>query len=378
MGFMLYAFELSGEHPTLPVSEVLAALESLGLECSVFETYKSCLLVDLQSKTWTDENVQSAALTDDDIFDLMKTVMPNVLAMTHAISRVIHITDVSEDAIIGAAETFPAAAYLKEGQTFVVRAKRIGDNSVLKSVDLEGRIGGRIHRQGFFASLKNADVVFRLTLTDKAIFGVLAADIDRGAYEHRSPQKKPFFYPGVLMPRVARALCNIAGITKESVVVDPFCGTAGILLEAGLLGAQVIGVDAQKKIIDGADVNMSAYCAKTGRLLSKEEREKQMHPKYDLMVGDACGLPIADESADAIITDPPYGRSAAIKADSIEKLYNDSFKEMYRILKKEKKAVVVSEMSIENFAENAGFQITAIYKQRVHRSLTRTITVLKK
>jgi tRNA G10 N-methylase Trm11 len=35
-------------------------------------------------------------------------------------------------------------------------------------------------------------------------------------------------------------------------------------------------------------------------------------------------------------------------------------------------------MDIEKFAENAGFEISAIYKQRVHRSLTRTITVLQK
>ena len=368
MGFMLYAFELSGEHPKLPAAEVLAVLKSCGLEYSVFETYKSCLLVDIQSK----------ALTDDDVFDLLKKKMPNVLAMTHSISRVIHITDVLEDDIIKAAENFPAASYLKKGQTFVVRAKRIGDNSVLKSVDLEGRIGGRIYKQGFRASLKNADAVFRLTLSDKAVFGLLVTEIDRGAYEHRSPQKKPFFYPGVLMPRVARSICNIAGVTKGSVAVDPFCGTAGILLEAGLLGAKVIGIDAQKKIIDGADVNMSAYASETGCLLSKEEREKNLCPKYDLLVGDACGLPVADEIADAVITDPPYGRSAAIKADSIEKLYETSFKEMYRILKKEKKAVVVSEMGIERFAENAGFKISAIYKQRVHRSLTRTITVLQK
>ena len=353
----------------LPAAEVLAALESCGLECSVFETYNSCLLAE----------IRSPVMTDDDVLDLLITKMPNVLAMTHAVFRVIHITDVSEDDIIKAAENFPAASYLKEGQTFVVRAKRIGDNSVLKSVDLEGRIGGRIYKQGFKASLKNADVVFRLTLCDKAVFGILAAEIDRGAYEHRSPQKKPFFYPGVLMPRVARSLCNIAGVTKGSVVIDPFCGTAGILLEAGLLGAKVIGVDAQKKIIAGADVNMSAYSAETGFVLSKDERENEnLCPKYDLLVGDACRLPFTDEIADVIITDPPYGRSAAIKADSLEKLYHESFKEMYRILKQNKKAVVVSEINVEKFAEDAGFKISAIYKQRVHRSLTRTMTVLQK
>ncbi|WNY29421.1 hypothetical protein MmiEs2_16500 [Methanimicrococcus stummii] len=366
---MLYAFELSGEHPLIPAAEVLSVLSSNGLEYSVFENYLSCLVVDIFSDS----------VSDEDIFLMMRNVMPDVLAMTHSISKVIEIVDVDEETILSAAERFNAADYLKTGETFVVRAKRLGDNSVLKSVDLEGKIGGRIYRQGFRASLKGADVTFRLTLTDKAVFGVLAATVDRGAYEHRSPQKKPFFYPGVLMPRVARALSNIAGAQKGAVVVDPFCGTAGILLEAGLLGATAIGVDAQEKIIIGAAANMGGYAATTGELLSKAERDAGVDQiNYDLFVGDACGLPFEDEMADAIITDPPYGRSAAIKAESLERLYDESFKEMFRVLKIGKKAVVVSEIEVEKFAFDAGFQIENIYKQRVHKSLTRTITVLNK
>lgn len=368
---MLYAFELSGEHPEIPAAEVLSVLSFRGLEYSVHEKYLSCIVVDVYSN--------DPAVTDDDIFSMMCNVMPDVLAMTHAISKVIEIVDVDEETILSAAERFNAADYLSENETFVVRAKRLGDNSVLKSVDLEGKIGGRIYHQGFRASLKNADVTFRLTLTDKAVFGVLAAAVDRGAYEHRSPQKKPFFYPGVLMPRVARALSNIAGAKDGSIVVDPFCGTAGILLEAGLLGAKVLGVDAQEKIIIGAATNLGGYAQSTGLLLSKEERENGVDQiDYDLFVGDACGLPFDDETADVIITDPPYGRSAAIKAESLEKLYDESFKEMFRVLKSGKKAVVVSEIEVENFAENAGFVIKNVYKQRVHKSLTRTITVLNK
>lgn len=368
---MLYAFELSGEHPQIPAAEVLSVLMSRGLETSVAATYLSCLVVDISSP--------DPMVSDGDIFNMMQTEMPGILAMTHSISQVIDIVDVSEEAILEAAEQFSAADYLNSGETFVVRAKRLGDNSVLKSVDLEGRIGGRIYRQGFRASLKNADKVFRLTLTDKAVFGLLAAAVDRGAYEFRSPQKKPFFYPGVLMPRVARALCNIAGVGPGAVVVDPFCGTAGILLEAGLLGAKVIGIDAQEKIVIGADSNMSGYSLSTGCLLSKEERDAGADlPNYDLFVGDACGLPLADETIDAVITDPPYGRSAAIKAESLERLYAESFGEMYRILKPGKKAVVVSEIEVESFALAAGFEVEAVFKQRVHRSLTRTMTILRK
>lgn len=366
---MLYAFELSGEHPFLPSAEVLSALSARGLSGAVYAQYLSCLIVDITSET----------VSEEDIFFMMRNEMPNVLAMTHTISKVIEIIDLDEELILQAAENFKASAYLKDGETFVVRAKRLGDNSVFKSADLEGRIGGRIYRQGFRASLKNADVTFRLLLTEKAVFGVLVAAVDRGAYEDRSPQKKPFFYPGVLMPRVARALSNIAGAAKETLVIDPFCGTAGILLEAGLLGAQVIGVDAQEKIIIGAAANLGGYAQSTGELLSETERKcgnDLIH--YDLIVGDACGLPFEDETADAVITDPPYGRSAAIKAESLERLYEESFQEMFRVLKRGKKAVVVSEIDVQGFAGRAGFQIEEIWHQRVHKSLTRTITLLSK
>ncbi|MDV0446319.1 hypothetical protein MsAg5_01490 [Methanosarcinaceae archaeon Ag5] len=371
---MLYAFELSGEHQSLPAAEVLGTLASRNLNYAVFAEYKQCLVVDISSET----------LSNDDILLILKDDVSRVLAMSHTISRVIDIVDVSEESVLSMAENFPLDD-LKPGQTFVVRAKRMGDGTLLKSVDIEGRIGGRIFRRGFRADLKNPDVTFRLTLTDKAVFGVLVAAVDRGSYEHRSPQRKPFFYPGVLMPRVARALVNMAGVKEDAVVVDPFCGTAGILLEAGLLGAKVFGVDAQEKIIEGADLNMSGYSI-AGELLSKEERERNQNETdrpngrmdYELLAGDACRLPFKNEVADAIITDPPYGRSAAIKAESLELLYEKSFLETYRILKRNRKAVVVSEIEVEAFAKNAGFDIQKVYKQRVHRSLTRTITVLEK
>ncbi|WNY25378.1 TRM11 family methyltransferase [Methanolapillus millepedarum] len=373
---MLYAFELSGEHQSLPVAEVLGTLTSRNLNYTVFAEYKQCLVADIFSET----------RSDNDIFQTLKDDISKVLAMSHTIFQVIDIVDVSEDDVLGLAENFPLDNYLKPGQTFVVRAKRMGDGTLLKSVDIEGRIGGRIFRRGFRADLSRPDVVFRLTLTDKAVFGVLVSAVDRGSYEHRSPQRKPFFYPGVLMPRVARALVNMAGVKENTIVVDPFCGTAGILMEAGLLGAKVFGVDAQEKIIEGAGMNMAGYSI-TGELLSKEEREKNQNESgpascgrmdYELLAGDACRLPFKNEIADAIVTDPPYGRSAAIKAESLEGLYEKSFLEMYRILKKNGKAVVVSEIEVEKFAKNAGFEIQKTYKQRVHRSLTRTMTVLEK
>lgn len=161
------------------------------------------------------------------------------------------------------------------------------------------------------------------------------------------------------MPRVARALVNIS--KPDGYLLDPFCGTGGILVEAGLIGIRVIGGDMQRKLLLGAKMNLDYY-----------------NTDYYLMYEDACRLALRDESVGAVVTDPPYGRSAAVKAESIEHLLSGSLKEIHRVLKKGKRAVFVSERQIEDLAEETGFKIIESHIQRVHKSLTRRILVLEK
>jgi len=275
--------------------------------------------------------------------------------------KVVGICYLDFDSIIKMADDSDVSEHIDSGETFVVRARRMKHNGSIKTEKVEGYLGGSIFRKGFRANLKEPDVVFRLIMTDSAVLGSLLTSIDRGAYEHRSPQKKPFFYPGVLMPRVARALVNISGVKPGEVLLDPFSGTAGILVEAGLLSAHVIGLEVRRKISHGARMNLDMFNA-----------------DYSLLVGDACGIALKDSSVDAIVTDPPYGRSAAIQAESLHHLYSGSFAEMYRVLKKGRLAVVVSELSVIDFADDAGFKVVTVFTQKIHKSLTRTFTVLRK
>jgi tRNA (guanine10-N2)-dimethyltransferase len=163
------------------------------------------------------------------------------------------------------------------------------------------------------------------------------------------------------MPHIARALVNISGIQSSELLLDPFCGAGGILVEAGLIGARVIGSDFQLKMVKGAKLNLDFYGA-----------------KYFLLISDACNLPLKNCCIDAIATDPPYGRSAKIEAKGIEDLYRRSLIEMHRVLKENKIAIVVSDRSIKSLAENAKFEVLEVIQQRVHKSLTRYIWVLKK
>jgi tRNA (guanine10-N2)-dimethyltransferase len=242
-----------------------------------------------------------------------------------------------------------------------VRAKRIKHHGNVNREFIEGRLGGSIFRKGFRANLRDPDVRFRFIMTDMAILGSVVASVDRGDYEHRAPHKKPFFYPGVLMPRVARALVNISQVKTGETLFDPFSGTAGVLVEGSLVGAHVIGIEVRRKISHGARMNLEEYNA-----------------DYSLLVGDACRVPLKDACIDAIVTDPPYGRSAAIRAESLHHLYSDSFAEMYRVLRMGRLAVVVSEIPVTGFAEKVGFSVIDKFTQKVHKSLTRTYTVLYK
>jgi len=51
---------------------------------------------------------------------------------------------------------------------------------------------------------------------------------------------------------------------------------------------------------------------------------------------------------------------------------------MFRVLKPGKLAIIVSEIDVTELVEKAGFTIKDRYLQRVHKSLTRKITVLQK
>ena len=336
---MLLAFELSGEHTTLPASEVIASLEAVCMDFKIILSLDGCLIIEIRKEAGT-----------------IAGILAKKLSMTHHITEVLGIGGANEEDVL---DTVEKANVEIEG-TYSIRIKRVREYSTIDTDEMEKRIGSIFFQRGARADLKNPTVQLRLLLTEnKSIFGRIMYSIDRSAYEARNPHYKPFFYPGVLMPRVARALVNIAKPEKN--LLDPFCGTGGILVEAGLMGTSVIGGDMQRKLLLGAKMNLDHY-----------------NIDHSLMYQDACRMALRDESMDAIVTDPPYGRSAAIKAESLEHMLSGSLGEIYRILKKGKRAVFISEREIEAMAKKAGFKVAQTHIQRVHKSLTRRICILEK
>jgi len=136
------------------------------------------------------------------------------------------------------------------------------------------------------------------------------------------------------------------------------CGTGGILVEAGLVDSDVVGLDAQAKMAAGARENLAHY----------------LGDGFDVCRGDATRLPFADDSVDGVVFDAPYGRQSKVEHGSLSALVEAALAEARRVAPA---AVVVGDRPYDDDADAAGWTVDTRFERRVHRSLTRHVHVLR-
>lgn len=90
---------------------------------------------------------------------------------------------------------------------------------------------------------------------------------------------------GMLPPKLAQILINLCGpLPKNSVILDPFCGTGVVLQEAILMGYRAYGTDINERMIKYTKQNIS-WLFKTYRKQSSEASEQ-----FEVSVGDATSF----------------------------------------------------------------------------------------
>ncbi len=353
---MQLAFELSLEHETLPKSEVLACLHALSISIAYAENMFSdgILVIDAQLSP------------DSELLD----VLSKRLGMTHCVYGIRGEGKPEEGEMPKLIKNADIDDIMEQGHTFAVRV-----NVKVKPLetDLERKVGEIIQQKGYKVNLTNPSKTFVLLFTKQTcFFCLLLHSVDKKQFEARKPHLRPFFSPGVIMPKFARALVNLSGIKERGLFLDPFCGTGGILIEAGLIGARIIGIDVQEKMVKGAEENLRDYGL-----------------NGDLIVGDASKIALQDNSVDAIVTDMPYGRSSLISGSGyfttdsrsgfLKRLYQNVLNEIHRVLKARGKVVVISNSSsIYSLSREYNFRVLENHKYRVHKSLNRYIAILEK
>jgi len=169
-------------------------------------------------------------------------------------------------------------------------------------------------------------------------------------FNSRRAHLRPNHYPASLHPKLARAMVNLTSL-REGRVLDPFCGTGGILLEAGLLGFELIGQDISPKMIEMSKENLDFYGIEA-----------------DLTQKDASDI---KNRFDAVVTELPFGKNTKVEGD-LKKLYERFLKAAYDSTD----VMVVSFPEIE--VDLCGWKRKQEFSIYLHKSLTKRVLTLVK
>ena len=339
-------FLLSGEHPTLPFSELTSILEAEGHRYRVLEELTQVLRVEAEV-----ECIGSVVLRS---------------AMTRICGIELMSCNAVSNEILQRTSSVPFEEFIERGESFVVRVRRVRESAPhLIGVELERRLGELVLNRvkGAKVNLTNPQKTFFGILTEKRfIFGLKMAEIPAKPLVERRPRKRPFFHPSAMPAKLARCMVNLAQPKMGELVLDPFCGTASILVEAGLIGCRVVGLDVKRRMVEGSLQNLRYYSVKP----------------EGMAVADARHLPIA--RFDCVVTDPPYGRSATTLGWSTRQIVKYFLSVIGETLPKGRRVCMASPKSLRigKMGEEWGLKHIGSHFAYVHRSLTREIAVFER
>jgi tRNA (guanine10-N2)-dimethyltransferase len=305
---MSYTYLLAGEGLELAEAELKGFLASHGLEKNV-------------------ERKNKLAFTESEPAQLKR------LALTHEITELLSRTDTEE----------PEIEYRPEN-SYAVRAKDLTEMD--RKEEVEEEIGGKISTKENSVDLERPEEVIKAYIfEDELIIGRLIEDIDRGLFEKRKNQKRPFSSPVSLDPVLARVLVNLSEVSAGESVLDPFCGTGGILIEAGLCGCGVAGTDVKEEMVKGTRKNLEEY-----GIIAHDIRESEVSEALEIF------------DTDVLITDLPYGKASKEEGSPVED---------FVVLLEEFNGRTVF---MWNKEELGGYK--ADFSVYVHRNLTRYIFII--
>ena len=228
-----YLFELGGENTELGKYEALELLKT--------ENYAPEIILD-------NKNIVVIEVSNE-----MEVRVVQRLAMTKRLSRIIFYhkeedLDISlkkiDEIDIGNC-SFAIRSLSKKKQPEKTLAKRLGEK-----VPLHNDI-----------NLTQPDVkilYYKDKMTIISIWNKNKETYYKKCLEHHI-KHRPFFSPISIHPRIARSMVNFSNCSVKKKIIDPFCGTGGILIEIVNMGITGIGIDILDKMIESSIGNLKHY-----------------------------------------------------------------------------------------------------------------------
>jgi len=151
---------------------------------------------------------------------------------------------------------------------------------------------------------------------------------------------------GMIPPKLAKTMINLANKDKAQLFLDPFCGMGTILEELILLGyKKIIGTDIQKEALEDSKANLD-WLFENYQSLKRPDYQVKLKKTDVRELAKAMSL----QKVDAIITEPFLGsaesrhfnfRKINSQMKKLESLYLDAFKEFKKILNKNGVVVII-------------------------------------
>ncbi|WP_455278468.1 THUMP domain-containing protein [[Eubacterium] cellulosolvens] len=339
-------FLLSGKHPTLPAAEVLSILEAEKFDYEEVSTNPKILTLIADPKCL--HSVKKRA------------------GMCEIAGNLIFQCENSEEQILNEIKRVNFSDYIDSESTFSVRISRLfGSSEHINKMHLERELGWIVESSLPLTKvdLKHPEMEFiGISYIDHFFFGLKKINCKINNLKLRTPKLRPALHPSTIDPLLARCFINLARAKTDEILLDPFCGVGGILIEGGLLGCQVVGSDLDYRMINKANTNLKHYGVDCTSLLIADSR---MCP-YD--------------KVNSIATDPPYGRGSSTMGMSPRKLIKEFFTEATRILSRDGHLCIASpiNLDIKTIGLEIGLNIVESHIMRVHKSLVRELVVFNK
>ena len=326
-----YLFELGGENKELAKIEAMELLKT--------ERYKP--------KTGFEEGKIIIIKTSKKL--TLKTIRR--LGMTKRVSRIMHSSE--EKDIEKLIEKMPTLDLGKS--SFAIR--QICRN-VVSERKIAIKIGRKIPIQNEI-SLDNPDVKILFYIGSITTISILEENSTtsyKSCLEHHV-RYRPYFSPISIHPRIARSMVNLANCLPNDTVLDPFCGTGGVLIEAADMGMKAKGMDLLEKMVVNSKGNLKHF-GLDGEIKKGDVEESK------------------NQSFEAIVTDPPYGIASSTGGENINELLQRAMNIFSEAMEKGKRIVMA--ISSPELVQTTNFKKIYQFKWYIHKSLTRNILVLEK
>ncbi|MCK5474918.1 MAG: methyltransferase domain-containing protein [Candidatus Aenigmarchaeota archaeon] len=221
------------------------------------------------------------------------------------------------------------------------------------------KIGEFISKKGLKVDFKSRDIL-RVYLTKGCAYFTKPVFVqDKKEFAKRASPKRKFFMPTSIDSMVARALVNIAGAKKGVTVLDPFCGSGGLLLEAAAVGVEVFGCDIEEKCVKGTIGNLEQF----GYLVTA-------------VTSDAMNVKkVFKNKFDCVVADLPFGKSSKILKDK-QKLYKEFLYYVPELVKKNGRVVIGCDEEKLDYPKKE-FILENKFSIYIHKSMTRHFFVFK-